>query len=119
MKTDVVTNPAPMNFPDRRRHARYRYSIPITVYVANRAPIHGMSLEMSESGMSAMIGDELAVGTAVELEPIAGGKVSAHVRRHTGKIYGFEFSNLDPARVQWIVETCKMRPLYSSKTLDI
>ena len=119
MKTDLVSNLVSIGIPDRRHHARYRFSIPITVYLSGRGPIHGMSLEISESGMSVMISDELVVGAAVELEPVAGGKVSAHVRRHTGKVYGFEFFNLDPARVQWIVETCKMRPQYSSKTLDI
>ena len=119
MKTDLVSNLVPSGIPDRRRHARYRFSMPITVYLTGRAPMHGMSLEISESGMSVMISDELIIGAAVELEPVAGGKVSAHVRRHTGKVYGFEFLELDPARVQRIVETCKMLPLYSSKTLDI
>jgi hypothetical protein len=78
-----------------------------------------MSLEISESGMSALISHELTLGAAVELEPIAGGRVSALVRRHTGKVYGFEFLNLAPAPVQRIVENYKMLPLYSSRTLDI
>jgi hypothetical protein len=30
----------------------------------------------------------------VELEPIAGGKVQALVRRKTGRVYGFEFLSL-------------------------
>lgn len=78
-----------------------------------------MSLEISESGISALISHELTVGAAVELEPIAGGRVSALVRRQTGKVYGFEFLNLASVQVQRIVESCKMLPLYSSRTLDI
>jgi len=119
MKTDPISNVASASAPDRRRHARYRFSVPITVHSSGHQAVRGMSLEISESGMSAMIGDVLQVGDTVELEPVAGGRVSALVRRHSGKIYGFEFRNLTPAQSRRIVESCELLPLYDSKTLNI
>ena len=119
MKTEVSSEASP-GVPDRRRHARYRYSVPITVHSKNgSSAIRGMSLEISESGMSAMISDELTVGDTVELEPIVSSRVSALVRRHHGKIYGFEFLNLTKAQIRRIVKECEMLPTYQSHTLDI
>jgi len=119
MKTDVVSNTASAGVSDRRRHARYRFSTPITVHPSNRPAMPGMSLEISESGMSVLIGDALKVGEAVRLQPIAGGDVSALVRRQTGKIYGLEFLNLTSAQMQRIAENCKRLPLYRDNTLGI
>jgi len=119
MKTDLVSKPASTSVSDRRRHHRYRFSAPIAVHISNGSAVPGISLEISESGISVLINHELTVGATVELEPIAGGRVSALVRRQTGKVYGFEFLNLSPAQVQRIVEKCKMLPLYSTKILDI
>jgi len=119
MRTETACNEPSPSVSDRRRHDRYRFSAPITVHPMGRSAIPGMSLEISESGMSALIGDVLVVGDTVELEPVAGGRVSALVRRHSGKIYGFEFSNLTPAQMQRIAEVCKSLPKYQPKTLDI
>jgi len=119
MKTDTASNEASLSAPDRRRHDRYRFSAPITVYPNGRSAIRGISLEISESGMSALFGDGLVVGDTVELEPVAGSMVSALVRRQSGKIYGFEFSNLTPAQIQRIAEICKSLPKYLCNTLDI
>ena len=119
MKTDIASSEAPRGAFDRRRHDRFRFSAPITVHLNGRSAIRGMSLEISESGRSALIGDSLVVGDSVELEPVAGSRVTALVRRQSGKVYGFEFSNLSPAQVQQIAEVCKSLPKYLCKTLDI
>ena len=119
MKTGAASSEVSLSVPDRRRHDRYRFSAPVTVHVNGRSAIRGMSLEISESGMSALIGDALVVGDTVELEPVAGSLVSALVRRHSGKIYGFEFSNLTSAQFQRIVEICKSLPKYQCKALNI
>lgn len=108
-----------LGIPDRRRHVRYRFSAPITVHVNGGSAIPGMSLEISESGMSALISHELTVGDTVEMEPVVGDKVSALVRRHSGKIYGFEFLNLSGAQTQRIAEACKLLPKYQNSRLDI
>ena len=119
MKTDTATSEVSPCAPDRRRHDRYRFTAPITVHPSGRSAIRGMSLEISESGMSVLIGDALVVGDTVELEPVVGGRVSALVRRHSGKIYGFEFLNLTSEQIQRIAESCKSLPKYQCKTLDI
>ena len=119
MRTDTTSSEASWHLPDRRRHVRYRFSAPITVEPNGRSAIRGMSLEISESGMSALIGDVLVVGDTVRLEPVVDSRVSALVRRQSGKIYGFEFLNLTPAQIQRIAEVCKALPKYECKTLDI
>jgi PilZ domain len=119
MRTDTASAEVPKGMLDRRRHARYRYSAPIAVHPSGGSAIPGISLEISESGMSALIGAALIVGDTVELEPVAGGRVAALVRRHTGKIYGFEFLNLTPAQIQQIADSCKSLPKYQCKTMDI
>lgn len=119
MRTDTASSENSPSVSDRRRHDRYRFSAPITVHVGGGSAIPGMSLEISESGMSALIGAVLEVGGTVELEPVAGGKVSALVRRHSGKIYGFEFLNLTPEQIQRIGEICNPLPKYQSHALDI
>ena len=69
--------------------------------------------------MSAITADSLTLNDTLELEPIAGGKVSAIVRRVTGRVYGFEFLNLPPERDQRITEICQSLPLYQGKSLGI
>jgi len=104
---------------DRRRHPRYRFSIPITVHAADETATSGMSLEISGSGISVLLGVSLKIGETVELEPIAGSKASALVRRKTGKVYGFEFINLSSEQISQIANSCKKRPLFRCDNLDI
>jgi hypothetical protein len=106
-------------FPDRRRHPRYRFSIPITIRSADGAAIPGITIEISESGLSAITADSLKVNDTVELEPIAAGKVLALVRRNIGRVYGFEFLSLTAEQVQRITESCKLLSRYQGKSLGI
>lgn len=105
--------------PDRRRHPRYRYSIPLTIRSANGTVIPGISIEISESGLSAIADDSLKVNDRVELEPIAGGKIPAVIRRNKGRVYGLEFVSLTPDQAQRITERCKMLPRYQGERLGI
>ena len=79
MQTDLISK-GPESHPDRRRHARYRLSVPITIRSADGTSISGICIEISQSAISAITADPLKVNDTVELEPIAGGKVSAIVR---------------------------------------
>ncbi len=79
----------------------------------------GISIEISQSGISALAGDGLTVGEKVKVEPIAGDRVSAMIVRKTGKIYGIEFLNLTAAQVEKISHSCQLLPLYRRNTLDI
>jgi PilZ domain len=106
-------------FQDRRRHSRYRFSVPLTVRCANGAVIAAISMEISESGMSAITAESLQMGDIVELEPIVGSKISARIRHNVGRIYGFEFLNLTAEQAQRITKKCSMLPRYQGNPLGI
>lgn len=78
-----------------------------------------MSIEISETGMSAVMSESLRVGEIVRVDAIGGGKASAIVRRQNGKVYGFEFLNLAWSQAREIVRTCDRLPLYDPRTLNI
>ena len=55
----------------------------------------------------------------MELEPIAGGKVQAVVRRNLGRVSGFEFLSLTAEQTQLVIESCKRLPVYKGNSLGI
>lgn len=67
----------------------------------------GISVEISASGMSAMVSGLLREGETVELEPVAGGRTRAPVRHKLGRLYGFEFVALTTDQVARITEGCQ------------
>lgn len=97
---------------DRRRHPRYRYSTPITLRPPGGEPVPAITLEISESGLSALVGATFQVGDQLELEPIGGGKAAAIVRRSVGRLCGFEFLALNTDQVQRIRDRCKTLPIH-------
>jgi PilZ domain len=119
MQTDLDAQKVPATGADRRRHPRYRLSVPLTIRSADGGLMRGISIEISASGISAIAADSLKVNDTVELEPIAAVKVLATVRHNVGKIYGFEFLNLTAEQTQQITESCKLLPRYQSKSLGI
>ena len=102
---------------DRRQYPRYRFSVPMTIRPADGAPIRAISIEISESGISAITANSLSLSDTVELDSVAGEKVIARVRRNVGRVYGFEFLNLSADQSRRIVERCKTLPLYQGKIL--
>ena len=118
MQTDFDAHQAP-EAADRRRHPRYRYSVPITIRESDGVVTPGISIEISISGISAISAHPLKLNDTVELAPIADGKAQACVRHNIGKIYGFEFLNLTPKQTQRITHICKCLPLYRGKSLGI
>jgi c-di-GMP-binding flagellar brake protein YcgR len=119
MEADLSSEKPSEVVPDRRRHPRYRFSTPITIRSVDGLAMQAITIEISQSGMSAITADALSVNETVELEPIAAGKVSARVHRAIGRVYGFEFLNLTPEEGQKIMEICKSLPLYRGKSLGI
>jgi len=119
MKTDIEPHEMSETSPDRRRHPRYRFSVPLTIRSADGVVARGISIEISESGLSAIASDSLKVDETVELEPIACGKIQAVVRRITGRVYGFEFLGLTTEQIQLIIESCKRLPVYKGNSLAI
>ena len=98
---------APANGVERRRKPRYLFSLAMTIRSANGLPKDGISIEMSETGMSATVNGFLRVDETVNLELVAGGKAQAVVRHKLGQLYGFEFVGLSAERSERITEACK------------
>jgi len=119
MQTAANHEPSLENLPDRRRHPRYRYSAPITIRSAEGAAIPGITIEISESGLSAIAAHTLALDEIVKLHPVGGGAVSAQVRHRVGRVYGFEFLHPTAKQIRNIRESCKTLARYAGNSLGI
>ena len=95
------------DFADRRRHPRYRFSEPMKVCRPDGACLDGVSVEISQSGMSAMIPGVLKPGDVVRLQPVTGVTTAAVVRHKLGMLYGFEFLELAREQAGKIAERCR------------
>ena len=101
------------------RPSRYSYGVPFVLHrftkTAN-STITGVSLEVSEAGMSAIVRQTLRVGERVEVQihlPSGDVRVAAMVRGSTGKHYGFQFVDLSPEQLQRIASSCKLLKPYA------
>jgi len=77
-----------------RRHARFKLEVDVTVRSPTLGLIPGMSIEMSESGMSAILSVEVPVGETVDLRinlPLGPVDRRAVVRNRNAFRHGFEF----------------------------
>jgi len=84
-----------------RRSARFKLQVELTVRSKTLGLIPGFSIELSESGMSAILPVELSVGQTVELHinlPLGSVDVQACVRNRNAFRHGFEFSDHKAAR---------------------
>ena len=94
---------------DLRRHPRYKLEVDIRVYPRNAEVVHGYTVDMSESGISAMLKVEVPVGEVVRLEiDLPGGEVEvlAMVRQRRAFRYGFQFVDSSSAQ-DLIGRTCR------------
>jgi len=71
------------------------------------ASFEGISVEISQSGMSAMIQGPLKPGEVVRLQPVTGVVTAAVVRHKLGMLYGFEFLELAREQAGKIAERCR------------
>ena len=82
-----------------RRHPRFQLKTDIHVYSRSAGLLTGHTIDISESGISAMLTLELSVGELVQLEfELPSGQVAirALVRHRTAFRYGFQFVEPDP-----------------------
>jgi c-di-GMP-binding flagellar brake protein YcgR len=96
-------------FVDHRRSPRFKIETDIRVYARNRAVVRGHTVDISESGIAAMILDEINLHEVVRLEfslPTGEVEVLALVRQRNAFRYGFEFLEDGPAR-RLIDRTCR------------
>ncbi len=79
---------------DARRHRRFTIQIAIRVYPRNCAVVRGDTVDISESGISAMLRTEVPIGEVVRLEftlPSGDVDVLGTVRHRSAFRYGFQF----------------------------
>jgi PilZ domain len=85
-QTHVVT--------ENRVHPRYKLEVPICIYPRNGNVVRGHTVDVSESGIAAMLLEEVSLGVVVRLEftvdfgPV---EILALVRQRNAFRYGFQF----------------------------
>jgi hypothetical protein len=96
-------------FVEVRRHARYKLEVNIRVYPRNAAVVRGYTVDISESGISAMLRVEVPIGTVVRLEfsvPLGDIEIHALACQRNAFRYGFEFMQSSAAQ-DLITRTCR------------
>ena len=94
---------------DARRHPRYKFETEIRVYPRNSVVVRGHSLDLSESGISAILREEIHVNEVVRLEfSVPDGDIEVHalVRQRNAFRYGFQFLESSTAH-SLISRTCR------------
>ena len=94
---------------DARRCPRYKLETEIRVYPREAQVVHGHTVDISESGISAMLVTEVPLDEVVQLEfklPLGEVAILALVRQRQAFRYGFQF--LEPtAAHEAIGRTCR------------
>lgn len=94
---------------DARRHPRYKLETDIRIYPRNSAVVRGHTVDISESGISAMLRVEVPIGEVVRVEfslPTGDVDVHALVRQRNAFRYGFQFVEASSAQ-DVIGRTCR------------
>jgi len=95
--------------PDARRQPRFKIEVDITINSRTCGVLKGHSLDISESGIAAMLPIEAPLGENVELNfTLPSGFVTIHavVRQKRAFRYGFEFVDSDSTH-EFIRRTCR------------
>lgn len=106
---------------DARRHPRYRIETEICIYPRNMPVVRGHTVDISESGISAMLRIEVPVGEVVRMEfnvPLGAVEVHALVRQRNAFRYGFQFVESSTAQ-EVIGRTCRQLALAQSLANDV
>ena len=100
-----------------RRHPRHHLATPLRLWrrSGSATAIPGIALEISESGLSVILPEQLSTGEQVEIHlqlPAGQLRLTAVVRNQTMFRAGLEFQAPSSAQLQVIRETCAALPLY-------
>jgi hypothetical protein len=79
---------------DARRHPRFKIETEIRIYPRNRPVVRGHTVDLSESGISAILKEEVPLGEVVRLEfALPGGDAEVHalIQQRSAFRYGFKF----------------------------
>jgi hypothetical protein len=93
---------------DARRHRRFKLEVQVRIYPRDCPVVRGDTVDISESGISAMLRLEVPVGEMVRLEftlPLGDVEVLAMVRQRNAFRYGFQFMEASSAQ-EVIGRTC-------------
>jgi hypothetical protein len=97
---------------DARRCPRYKLNIEIRIYPRNCPVVRGHTVDISESGISAMLLVEVPVGEVIRLEfslPFGDVQVHAMVRQRLAFRYGFSSSRPVPPRTSSVALVANWR----------
>ena len=86
---------------EQRRCPRFKLDVDITITPRGGEILRGRAVDISETGISAMLKIEVAVGVVVELSfpcPLDEVTVLAVVRQRNAFRYGFQFADPDDTR---------------------
>lgn len=103
---------------EARRHRRFKLVAAVRVYPRGCPVVRGQTVDLSESGISAMLGIEVPVGEVVRLEftlPLGEVEVLAMVRQRSAFRYGFQFVETSSAQ-DVIGRTCRQLAMAESAT---
>jgi PilZ domain len=79
---------------ENRRHPRFKLEVAISIYARNRSVIRGHTVDISESGISAMLRDHVPLGEVVRMEftlPAGEVEILGVGRQRNAFRFGFEF----------------------------
>jgi hypothetical protein len=94
---------------DPRRHPRFTFQTDIRVYARDCEVVRGETVDLSQSGVAAMMRVEVPVGEVVRLEfsvPCGDVEIHAVVRQRNAFRYGFQFLESSSAH-DLIGRTCR------------
>lgn len=94
---------------EQRLYPRYKIEVDIQVYPRNKDVVRGYTVDLSETGVSAMLRLEVPLGEVVRLQfklPLGDVEVLALVRQRQAFRYGFQFVDFDAAQ-DLIGRTCR------------
>lgn len=102
-----------------RRHPRHHLATPLNLWRrrGTGTMIPGIALEISASGISVILPEELSPGEQVEFlirVPAGELRMTAVVRNRAMFRHGLEFEFLTAAQTKLINDTCAALPLYTS-----
>lgn len=109
MKAQHQPNDPIRSWVENRRCPRYKLEIPISIYVRNQTVIRAQTVDISESGISAMLMDDAPLGEVLRLEFTLGAtkvEILAVARQRNAFRFGFEFLK-DAAAHEVIAHTCR------------
>jgi PilZ domain len=94
---------------DLRRQPRFKLEVDIRIHSRTCGTLKGHTVDISESGISAMLRMEVPLGELVELDftlPSGPVTILAMVRQRNAFRYGFEFVDSDSVH-EFIRRTCR------------